>query len=184
GGWLRRATGALTAVMLTQRYGAREILRHYLRIVPYGNRIHSIAYAARSYFDKPVEDLSWAEIAFLAALPQAPARMNPFAPAGRERAVRRGQRVLAELAARGVMSPAEYALAREHLAAPRIPYRERRPPEALHALLPLRRLLAEGRPREAAAAPGPHGGSGPGSGGGGGDAGGGGDGGGGARGPI
>ncbi|HEY6320363.1 MAG TPA: transglycosylase domain-containing protein [Thermoanaerobaculia bacterium] len=143
-GYLRKVTEAVTAVFLTERYGSREVLRHYLRIVPYGNRIHGIAYAARSYFDKPVEDLSWAEIAFLSALPQAPARMNPFSPAGRDRAVRRGERVLAELAARQVLSAAEYALARGQLAALRIPYRERRPPEALHALLHLRTLLALG----------------------------------------
>ena len=143
-GYLRKVTEAVTAVFLTERYGSREVLRHYLRIVPYGNRIHGIAYAARSYFDKPVEDLSWAEIAFLSALPQAPARMNPFSPAGRDRAVRRGERVLAELAGRRVLSPAEYALARGQLAALRIPYRERRPPEALHALLHLRTLLAAG----------------------------------------
>jgi len=157
-GYLRKVTEAVTAVLLTERYGSREVLRHYLRIVPYGNRIHGIAYAARSYFDKPVEDLSWAEIAFLSALPQAPARMNPFSPAGRERAVRRGERVLADLARRQVLSPAAYALARGQLAALRIPYRERRPPEALHALLHLRTLLAPGgtpaaeiEPRAAAA---------------------------------
>jgi penicillin-binding protein 1C len=143
-GYLRKVTEAVTAVFLTERYGSREVLRQYLRIVPYGNRIHGIAYAARSYFDKPVEDLSWAEIAFLSALPQAPARMNPFSPAGRDRAVRRGERVLAELASRRVLSPAEYALARGQLAALRIPYREHRPPEALHALLHLRTLLAPG----------------------------------------
>jgi len=143
-GYLRKVTEAVTAVFLTERYGSREVLRHYLRIVPYGNRIHGIAYAARSYFDKPVEDLSWAEIAFLSALPQAPARMNPFSPAGRDRAVRRGERVLAELAARRVLSPPEYALARGQLAALRIPYREHRPAEALHALLHLRTLLASG----------------------------------------
>ncbi len=143
-GYLRKASEAVTALLLTQRYGPPEILRQYLRIVPYGNRIHGIAYAARSYFDKPVEDLSWAEIAFLSALPQAPARMNPFAAAGRERAVRRGRQVLAELAGRGVLSAAEWSLAREQLAALRIPFRERRPTEALHALLHLRTLLAEG----------------------------------------
>jgi penicillin-binding protein 1C len=148
-GYLRKVTEAVTAVFLTERYGSREVLRHYLRIVPYGNRIHGIAYAARSYFDKPVEDLSWAEIAFLSALPQAPARMNPFSPAGRDRAVRRGKRVLAELAGRRVLSPAEVALAGGQLAALRIPYRERRPPEALHALLHLRTLLAEDGSRAA-----------------------------------
>jgi penicillin-binding protein 1C len=146
-GYLRKLSEALTAVALTQRYGRQEVLRQYLRIVPYGNRIHGIAYAARAYFDKPVEDLSWAEIAFLAALPQAPARMNPFSPPGRERAVRRGERVLGELAARGVLSPAEHALARGQLATLRVPYRERRPADALHALLHIQALLAGGKLR-------------------------------------
>jgi penicillin-binding protein 1C len=144
-GYLRKVSEALTAVLLTQRYGDDEILRQYLCLVPYGNRIHGIAYAARSYFDKPVEDLSWAEIAFLSALPQAPARMNPFLPAGRERALRRGARVLAELARRAVLSPAEYRLASGQLRQLRIPYRERRPAEAMHALLHLQSLLAEGK---------------------------------------
>jgi penicillin-binding protein 1C len=144
-GYLRKLTEALTAVFLTERYGPEALLRQYLRLVPYGNRIHGIAYAARSYFDKPVDDLSWAEIAFLAALPQAPARMNPFSAAGRERAIHRGARVLAALARRGALSPAELALARGQLAELRIPFRERRPTEALHALLHLRSLLAAGR---------------------------------------
>ncbi|HVT57479.1 MAG TPA: transglycosylase domain-containing protein [Thermoanaerobaculia bacterium] len=152
-GYLRKLSEAATAVLLTSRFGREEVLRHYLRIVPYGNRIHGIAYAARSYFEKPVDDLSWAEIAFLAALPQAPARMNPFLPAGRLRAVERGQRVLAALAARGVLSAAELALARQQLLTLRIPYRERRPPEAMHALLHLGSLLAQSQAAGAPALP-------------------------------
>ena len=100
-GYFRKATEALTAVFLTCRHGRDAVLRHYLRIVPYGNRIHGIAYAARRYFDKPVEDLSWAEIAFLAAIPQAPATMNPFYAQGRMAAVKRGKRILDLLLAEG-----------------------------------------------------------------------------------
>ena len=59
---------ATTALFLTARHGRKEVLRHYLRIVPYGNRVRGIAFAARMYFDKPVADLSWAETAFLAAI--------------------------------------------------------------------------------------------------------------------
>lgn len=134
-GWLRKATEAATAVLLTGRYGRDEVVRHYLTVVPYGNRIRGIGYAARRYLDKPVADLSWAEIAFLAALPQSPSRYNPYRPQGLVRAIARGRRLLDELAARGVLSPAELELARaeiERIAPPPLP---RRPPEALHALL-------------------------------------------------
>jgi penicillin-binding protein 1C len=142
-GYLRKATEAATALFLTARYSDDEILRHYLRIVPYGNRIHGIAYAARRYFDKPVEDLSWAEIAFLAAVPQAPGRMNAFRPEGRRQAVARGRRVLRTLADQGVVSAAELELAERQLAALRVPWKGRRSEEALHAVLRLESLLAE-----------------------------------------
>jgi len=142
-GYLRKATEAATAVLLTARYGREEILRHYLRIVPYGNRIHGIAYAARRYFDKPVDDLSWAEIAFLAGIPQAPGRMNVFTPEGRRRAIGRGQGALRTLAAHGVLSPAELELAERQLATLVIPWKGRRAEESLHAVLRLQSLLQE-----------------------------------------
>ena len=140
-GYLRKASEALTAHFVTLRHGRAEVLRHYLRIVPYGNRIHGIAYAARRYFDKPVEDLSWAEISFLAALPQAPGRMNAFQPAGRQRAIERGRRALRALARQGVLSAAELELAERQLTALRVPWKGRRSEEALHAVLHLESVL-------------------------------------------
>ena len=47
--YLRKTIEALTACLLTARYGRDAVLAHYLRIVPYSNRIHGIAYAARRY---------------------------------------------------------------------------------------------------------------------------------------
>lgn len=140
-GYFRKATEALTAVFLTCRHGRDAVLRHYLRIVPYGNRIHGIAYAARRYFDKPVEDLSWAEIAFLAAIPQAPANMNPFYAQGRMAAVKRGKRILDLLLAEGHLSPEEHELARAQIESIRIQYWGERPRYALHAILHLSRVL-------------------------------------------
>lgn len=133
-----------TAVALTLRYGRRALLAQYLRLVPYGNGSHGIAHAARFYFDKPVADLSWAEIALLSAIPQAPARMNPLHPAGLARAIHRGERVLDELAAQGVITPAELPLARAQLAAMQLPRPPHRP-DALHAILRLARMLQSGQ---------------------------------------
>lgn len=131
----RKAVEALTGMFLTARYGRAAVLTQYLRLAPYGNRIHGIAYAARRYLDKPVEDLSWAEIAFLAALPQAPTRMNPFDPEGQIRAIARGRRLLRLLREQGVVSDAEYELAGAQLARLRVPPRETRPLIALHEIL-------------------------------------------------
>src|SRR5262245_19791311 len=103
--YYRKAREAVTALFLTVRYGREAVLSQYLRLVPYGNDVHGIAYAARLYFDKPVADLSWAEIAFLAAIPQAPSRMNPLSPRQRDFAIARGHRILAALHSDEVLSP-------------------------------------------------------------------------------
>jgi penicillin-binding protein 1C len=139
----RKASEALTALFLTARYDREEVLRHYLRIVPYGNRIHGISYAARRYFDKPVEDLSWAEISFLAALPQAPGRMNPLTPAGMQSAIQRGRRALDSLYAQSVMSREEYHLAAHQLAGLQMPEFTRRPEIAMHAVLRMEKLFQQ-----------------------------------------
>ncbi|SED73919.1 penicillin-binding protein 1C [Rhizobiales bacterium GAS188] len=132
------------ALALTWRYGRTEVLSHYLRLVPFGNGSHGIAHAARFYFDKPLEDLSWAEIALLSAIPQSPTRMNPLHPDGLARAVRRGHGMLDELARQQVIDAAELALAHRQLAAIRPPNPPRRP-EALHAVLRYEAMAREGR---------------------------------------
>ena len=83
-----------TAVWLNRKYGHENVLRHYLKIVPQGNRIHGVAYAARRYFQKPLADLSWAEAAVLASLPRAPGRMNLYQFEGRRKAFERAKLIL------------------------------------------------------------------------------------------
>lgn len=128
------------ALLLTQRHGRDAVLRHYLRIAPYGNGSHGIAHAARWYFDKPAGDLSWAEVAFLTAIPQAPGRMNPYRIEGRRAIVRRGTRLLELLAERGVIGADERRLAEAQLQTLRPLERLERPPY-LHAILHVGRLL-------------------------------------------
>ncbi len=139
----KKLVESLTALLITARYDRREILAHYLRLVPYGNRIHGIGYASRRYLDKPVADLSWAEVVFLAALPQAPSRTNPFHPAGRRRAVERAERILTELREDGVIGAADHEQALLDLAAITVPDRGARPPQAMHAILQLEQGLRD-----------------------------------------
>lgn len=144
-GYLRKGLEAATAVALTLRHGRQGVLRQYLRIVPYGHRIHGIGYAARRYLDKPVEDLSWAEVAFLTAIPQSPARMDPLDPRGRARALARARRILAQLSERGELDATELAAALDELGSLRMPWPAVRPVEALHPLLALAERLPPGR---------------------------------------
>jgi len=141
---LSKVLEASTALMMTARHGRHEILSHYLRRVPYGNNSHGIAYASRRYLDKPVEDLSWAEIAFLSAIPQSPSRMNPFNYDGRKRAIERGKRILARLHVQQVTSDEEHELAIKQISALYIPHRQRRSVYAMHAILKIEKLLQQG----------------------------------------
>ena len=153
-GYLRKALEATTAVRSPRATAARRCSRHYLRIVPYGNRIHGIAYAARRYLDKPVDDLSWAEVAFLAAIPQSPSRMDPYDPRGRLRAIRRGREILARLAdARRALRRVDLAaaLAEIDAAAPALASGERPRPRSTRCSRSTRRCPAERRARPAAA---------------------------------
>jgi len=59
-------------------WSKEEILLAYLNRLEYGNLNRGIIAAAHGYFDKPPSQLSLAEAAFLAALPQAPTRLNPY----------------------------------------------------------------------------------------------------------
>lgn len=147
-GWWRKLEEASTALFLTARHTRTEVMRAYLERVPYGNRLHGIAAAARVYLDKPVDDLSWAEIAFMSAIPQAPALSNPWRLAGAERARTRGRKALDALHASGVITARDRAVAAEQLARLRVLPRPRRDADSLHAVLAARaRLQASGAHR-------------------------------------
>ncbi|MCH8503803.1 MAG: transglycosylase domain-containing protein [Ectothiorhodospiraceae bacterium] len=132
---------ALTALFLTLRYGREAVLLQYLRLVPYGNGSHGIGHAAQWYLDKPVDDLSWAEIAYLSAIPHAPHRLNPVRPGGHEQAAARGARILHALHALDVRDAAELELAERQLGRLGRRSRPQRPAGGLHAILELERQL-------------------------------------------
>ncbi|QRK04399.1 penicillin-binding protein 1C [Archangium violaceum] len=129
----RKVREAVEALLLVHGHGHEKVLRQYLAIAPYGNRVHGVVRAARLYFDKPVEDLSWAQAAFLAGLPQLPGRMNPYTQEGLRRALKRSHRILRALHAQGTLSREE--LEQSLQADLGLVPRPQRMPEALHAVL-------------------------------------------------
>ncbi len=68
----------LSARRLEQVLTKEQILCAYLNRIDYGNQRIGVAEAARFYFQKPLADLSLAECALLAGLPQSPSRLNPL----------------------------------------------------------------------------------------------------------
>ncbi len=134
---------ALDAVIMTVVYGRQRVLDQYLRLAPYGNGIRGIGYAARVYFDKPVDDLSWAEIAFLSAIPQQPGRMNPRTPGGRVRIVKRARRILERVRETGLLTDDEFHRATRQVAELTLAPRSGRPLEAIHLALYFEHLLQD-----------------------------------------
>jgi penicillin-binding protein 1C len=133
--WTRKLVEAVTALLLVERYGREELLRQYLVLAPYGNNVYGIGYAARRYFDKPVEDLSWAETALLAAVPQAPGRRDLTTAAGRAEAGLRARRILDQLLADGVIDEQTQLVAVRELGSTVQPQRKVRPASTLHPVL-------------------------------------------------
>ena len=73
----RKAEELLLAQQVTNTYTKEQILEWYLNTNFYGNLAYGIEAAAQVYFDKPASELTLAEAAMLAAIPQSPA-LNPF----------------------------------------------------------------------------------------------------------
>jgi len=59
-------------------YTKDQILELYLNQIPYGGTAYGVEAASETYFGKPVKDLSLAEGALLAGLPQRPSTYSPF----------------------------------------------------------------------------------------------------------
>ena len=73
-----KAIEAICARKLEMLRSKEWILENYLNRLPYGNLRMGCRAAAEGYFDKPLSDLSLAECALLAGLPNKPTRFNPY----------------------------------------------------------------------------------------------------------
>ena len=68
----RKLMELLYAYELEQMYSKEEILEMYLNEMYFGNQVYGIASAATYYFGRPLQELTIAEIAFIAAIPNNP----------------------------------------------------------------------------------------------------------------
>ena len=74
---LGKARQILRALQLEWHLSKREILTLYLNHAPFGGTIEGVEAASWAYLGKPARNLSHAEAALLAVLPQAPSRLRP-----------------------------------------------------------------------------------------------------------
>jgi penicillin-binding protein 1C len=68
---------AFRSLQLNRLLSKEEILEAYLNVAPYGGNLRGVEAASLRYFNKRAKDLSLAEAALLAGLPQSPSRYRP-----------------------------------------------------------------------------------------------------------
>ncbi len=98
----RKVKEALLAYRMEENLTKEEILFLYLNQIYFGQGAHGVGSAAETYFRKPVDKLTIAEMAILAGLPQAPSRYSPSDHPFR--AKERQRYVLSRMAATGAIT--------------------------------------------------------------------------------
>jgi 1A family penicillin-binding protein len=74
----RKVKEWILAMKLEQVLDKDEILELYLNEAPYGGNMYGVEEASQQFFGKSSADLTLAEAAYVAALPQAPTRYSPY----------------------------------------------------------------------------------------------------------
>ena len=74
----RKISEAMLAIKIEQHYTKQEILEMYMNQIYFGQGAYGVQSAAHIYFGKDVRDLTLAQCAMLAGLPQSPNYYSPF----------------------------------------------------------------------------------------------------------
>lgn len=106
----RKVREAILAGRLEKQFSKDQILELYMNEIFLGGRSYGVGAAALNYFGKSLNDLTLAESAMLAALPQRPSRVNPYNRP--DAAVERRNWVIDRMVANGFVDEDEAAIAK------------------------------------------------------------------------
>ena len=101
-------TESLLALKLEFWYSKEQILKDYLTHAPYGSNVRGYSTASHRFFGKPPKEISWAEAAMLAVLPNAPGMIFPSNNTAELE--RKRNKLLEKLHRRGVIDGDTYEL--------------------------------------------------------------------------
>lgn len=135
----RKIRELVLSLLVEQSYTKSQILEMYLNTVAYGGSTYGVEAAAQRYFGKKASELSLAESALLAGLPQAPSTYTPFG-AKPELAVARQQEVLRRMVEDGYITTEQSTAAQQE---PLTFLQDQTKIKAPHFVVYVRQLLAE-----------------------------------------
>lgn len=107
GGIPRKIKEVILSIEVERMYNKDQILTLYLNESPYGGRRNGVESASRTYFGKSARDLTLAESALLASIPQLPGLYDPYNPDGHKALVSRQHTTLNYMVDQGYIKKAE-----------------------------------------------------------------------------
>ncbi len=107
----RKIKEFIVAARIEKTISKDQILEMYLNNVYLGSGAYGIAGAAQIYFNKPLKDLTLAEAALIAGLPQAPSVYSPYN--NKKLAIERRNQVLGRMYKMRYITRQEYEAAKE-----------------------------------------------------------------------
>ncbi|MFP3928634.1 MAG: penicillin-binding protein 1A [Desulfobacteraceae bacterium] len=105
----RKAREAILSIQIEKEFSKERILYLYLNQIYLGHGAYGVEAAARTYFGKSAKELTLAESALLAGLPQAPSRYSPLR--NFKRAKSRQRYVLDQMVKQGYITKEEADMA-------------------------------------------------------------------------
>lgn len=103
----RKIKEAILAIEVEKMYDKEQIITMYLNESPYGGRRNGVESGAQAYFGKSAKDLTLAEAALLASIPNNPAVLNPYNEYGHDALIARQHKTLDVMVDLGYISKEE-----------------------------------------------------------------------------
>lgn len=110
----RKIKELILAIEIERMYDKDQIITLYLNESPYGGRRNGAESGAQTYFGKTAKDLSIAEAALLAAIPNNPSIYDPYNIEGHEALISRQHRVLNAMKKVGYITQEELDSAKKY----------------------------------------------------------------------
>jgi penicillin-binding protein 1A len=113
GGMTRKVKELILSLEVEKMYDKEQIITMYMNESSYGGRRNGVEAGARAYFGKGAKDLSLAESALLASIPNNPSFFNPYNINGNKRLIERQRYTLDVMVDLGYITKEEADEAKE-----------------------------------------------------------------------